>query len=122
MFPCSNVSVCAALAKADGTKPMMRIKMASSSNRNELVFPLILMVLVVFPFRTTKGLDRELLVWLLYLLAIGQKCSNYQPSQYVERDSKARPKTPTASKVLPIEGLESREFEMLPPQAFIEML
>ena len=87
--------MCAALAKADGTKPMMRIKMASSSNRNELVFPLILMVLVVFPgFRTTKGLDRELLVWLLYLLAIGQKCSNYQPSQYVERDFKKKGESP----------------------------
>ena len=51
---------------ADGTKPKMRIKMASPSlhshrNRNELVFPLILMVLVVFP--RTKGLERELLVW-----------------------------------------------------------
>ena len=69
--------------------------MASSSNRNELVFPLILMVLVVFPFRTTKGLDRELLVWLLYLLAIGQKCSNYQPSQYVEWDFNKTSKTLT---------------------------
>ena len=71
--------------------------MASSSNRNELVFPLILMVLVVFPFRTTKGLDRELLVWLLYLLAIGQKCSNYQLSQYVEQDFKKKVKIHTAN-------------------------
>ena len=53
------------------------------------------MVLVVFPFRTTKGLDRELLVWLLYLLAIGQKCSNYQPSQYVEQDFNKKVKVQT---------------------------
>ena len=53
------------------------------------------MVLVVFPFRTTKGLDRELLVWLLYLLAIGQKCSNYQPSQYVQRDFNKKVKVQT---------------------------
>ena len=53
------------------------------------------MVLVVFPFRTTKGLDRELLVWLLYLLASGQKCSNYQPSQYVQRDFNKKVKVQT---------------------------
>ena len=60
-------------AKADGTKPMMRIKMARGSS-SELVFPLILMVLVVFS--RTKGLDRELLLVAYCYFGCWPKCSN----------------------------------------------